>query len=60
MEKFEYKGGIYEGEAINGVPYGQGKLTFADGEVYEGKFKDGYLVEGKKTFADGDVFEGSL
>ena len=53
MEKFQYEGGIYEGEAVNGVPHGQG--AFTNGEAWEGKFEGGYLVEGKKTFADGTV-----
>ena len=53
MEKFEYEGGIYEGEAINGVPNGQGKLTYSNGTTYEGAFKNG-VPNGLGTFTDGD------
>lgn len=52
MEKFEFEGGLYEGEAINGVPNGQGKLTYKDGTVYEGAFANG-KPHGQGSFTDG-------
>ena len=38
---------------------GHGKMTFPDGSVFEGEFKDGKANgHGKMTFPDGGVFEG--
>jgi len=53
-------GAVYEGElSIRGVAAGRGKLTFANGDVYEGEFKggrmDGY---GQMVYIDGDTYEG--
>ena len=39
-------GGMYEGEVINGVRQGSGKLTLLDGSVLEGFFNDGTISEG--------------
>ena len=40
---------------------GNGKHTYASGEVYEGEFKDGKRNgNGKHTYADGAVYEGEF
>lgn len=36
-----YEGGTYVGDLRNGVPHGQGAMTYASGAKYEGQFKDG-------------------
>lgn len=41
MAKFEFRNGIYEGEAINNIPNGKGKATFENGTYYEGDFVNG-------------------
>ena len=45
MQKFEYRNGIYEGEAINNVPNGNGKVTWKDDFYYEGGFLNGSFQE---------------
>ena len=52
--------GVYEGERNEaGEREGRGKYTFADGDVYEGEYKNGKKEgRGKFTFASGDVYEG--
>ena len=47
MQSFDYLGGSYEGQTQNGVPHGQGTLTW-EGCTYEGSFADGYPA-GKGT-----------
>ena len=45
----------------NGQPQGHGKMTYDDGTVYEGDFKDGLANgRGKCEFADGNVYEGEF
>ena len=68
MKKYEEKIRIsYVGEVKDGKPNGKGKMTYADGEVYEGEWKDVYEGEwkdgeedgkGKMTLANGNVHEG--
>lgn len=42
-------------------PHGIGKLTFGNGEVYEGNFVHGRMTgEGKRTFVDGSSVEGNF
>jgi len=40
---------IYEGEWKNGLPHGEGKLYVSRGEVIEGVWEKGELVEEKKA-----------
>ena len=49
--------GVYEGERNEaGRMEGRGKYTFADGNVYEGEWKNDKMEgRGKFTFADGRV-----
>jgi hypothetical protein len=50
---------VYEGNWRRGKFHGQGKLTYADGEVYEGAWKAGMRHgQGKCTYASGSVYEG--
>ncbi len=53
-ESYVVGGTSYEGEWVNGVYYGQGKLTFANGSQIIGHFKNGSLYgEGITICADG-------
>lgn len=46
----------YEGQFKDGLPHGNGKYTFANGEVYEGKWKEGKKQgEGKLLYKKNGV-----
>lgn len=49
----------YEGELEEGQPQGEGKATFANGDIYEGDWELGSL-SGKGTYnwTDGDIYVG--
>merc|ERR1712241_1038276 len=48
---------VYEGESAEDMMHGQGKFTFASGNVYEGQYADGKKHgQGRFTFASGKVF----
>ena len=51
--------GKYLGEIRNGVPEGQGTLTFPDGQKYEGEFHEGQPHgQGTETLPDGEQYVG--
>ena len=51
--------GIYEGEFTNNILNGQGKITYANGDIYKGEFKNHKLNgQGKITYANGNIHEG--
>ena len=64
-----YDNGVYEGE-LAPAPHGVGKMTYADGSVSTGIWKNGQIVyegellngkphgRGKKVYSNGDVYEG--
>lgn len=62
MEKITFEDGVYEGEAINEVPHGNGVFVYNSGaiKIEEGVFEDGLLVKGKRILTTGGVFEGSF
>ena len=39
---------VYEGDVVNGIPHGKGKVTLADGRTKEGIWKNGKFLEGLK------------
>ena len=50
---------MYEGQWRAGEKHGQGKFSFATGDVYEGEYaKDKKHGKGTYTYAGGDVYEG--
>lgn len=51
-------GDHYKGETINGKRIGKGKLTCADGKVYEGIWVDDDLRHGKLTYKKTGHYEG--
>ena len=56
--KYTYKEDkkIYEGEYLNGVKEGKGKLYYPDGKIYEGNFKEG-LPDGSGFYTkNGDKY----
>ena len=50
MAKFEFRTGIYEGEAIDNIPNGKGKVTFKAGGYYEGDFVNGQFHGNGKCY----------
>lgn len=54
-------GDFYEGRLCDYIgPCGQGKMTYSDGSIYVGNFRDGSRNgKGKITFADGEIYEGN-
>jgi len=51
----------YSGEWLNAKPDGIGKAVYADGRIYEGRFKKGLKCDTTATFTDrkGSVFTGT-
>ena len=50
---------VYVGELRNGVPHGEGTLTFPDGGKYVGEFKEGKIHgQGTYTYPDGEKYVG--
>jgi hypothetical protein len=54
------EGDVYEGHMVNDLKEGTGKLMYADGRVFQGKFDDDEAVEGTIKFPDGARYEGQL
>lgn len=51
--------GSYSGKTSGQVPNGKGKMTYLNGDVYDGQWKDGMRHgKGKLTTASGRVYEG--
>ena len=51
----------YVGNVKHGLLHGEGKLTFASGNVFEGNFKDDKMHgEMKLTYANGNVYKGEF
>jgi hypothetical protein len=57
-EKLTFYNGVYEGQTMGSIPYGEGKMIYFDGRVYEGLFINSEHVFGKRTYPDGKVVEG--
>jgi len=51
----------YTGEVRQGLFHGKGKITWSNGEIYEGDWVYGKRTgKGKYTFANGNVYEGDF
>jgi hypothetical protein len=59
--QIKYPNGKYERQIKDGIRDGYGKMTYKNGDIFEGKWdmniKDG---KGKMTYTNGDVYEGEL
>lgn len=61
QSEFQYNGGVYRGDAVEGVPNGDGTCIWADGRKYVGKWKNGRLHgKGAKHYPDGTVQKGTF
>mgnify|MGYP000353734862 CR=1 FL=1 len=45
----------YTGEALDGLPHGKGTMTYPDGQVYVGEFKDNGPWTGTEYDKDGNI-----
>ena len=55
----EWLGGTYTGEVSDGVPHGQGTVTFPDGSMYFGEYRKGkHHGQGTLTSSDGSKYVG--
>ena len=63
-DQADYSDGTIEGETKNGKLEGQGKITYPDGTIVEGEFKDDLLNGNGRIFVSrengGDVIEGEF
>ena len=51
----------YEGEWVDGIMHGEGKLSMRDGSVYEGRFDRGAMNGwGTRSWADGSTYSGQF
>lgn len=51
----------YEGNCINGIPYGKGTAVYSSGITYVGDFADGYRTgNGFIRFPNGDIYRGQF
>jgi hypothetical protein len=53
-------GSVYTGQCLKDKPHGKGKLTYANGNVFDGMFELGDPRDGSLTFANGDKYVGQL
>ncbi len=53
-------GSIYEGEFVNGLPSGNGKLTTPEGKIITGTFYVGNVSYGKIIYKDGNEYTGNF
>jgi len=53
-------GNKYVGSFNNYLPNGTGKFLFASGNVADGNFVNGVLINGKLTYTTGEVFTGTF
>jgi 1-phosphatidylinositol-4-phosphate 5-kinase len=52
--------GVYDGLWKEGIPEGNGKITWRNGSMYEGNWKKGKINgKGIMMWANGDIFDGS-
>lgn len=61
--KLKYvNGNVYEGQLLNGKRSGNGTMTFSDGDIYVGMWKNDQMndFEGQYTFSNGNDYKGSF
>ena len=58
--KKKYATGVYEGELLCGVPFGQGRFIWNSGAIFEGEWVQGQYVYGRYIYPDGTIYEGAF
>ena len=51
---------VYEGDVVNDLKEGEGKLTYSDGRVLTGTFQKDECIKGLLQFPDGSRYDGEL
>jgi hypothetical protein len=54
------EGDVYEGQVVNDLKQGDGRMTYADGRIFLGTFQENEAVDGTIIFPDGAKYVGSL
>jgi len=55
------QGGIFDGETVNGVAHGQGRVAWESGDFYDGEFSNGMIHgQGRLAYADGSYHKGEF
>jgi hypothetical protein len=58
-EVFENGEAVYEGDFVNGLWNGFGRIDWRDGSIFEGEFREGEITgNGKMIYQNGDIYEG--
>ena len=61
MPSITYSKGQYTGGITNGLPHGQGQMTYNNGQVYKGDFQKGYATGyGFLTYPNGVIYKGEV
>lgn len=61
LVSIQYAGGVYTGEAKNGVPHGIGRMVSGNGETYFGEWQNGQRTgHGRYIWTDGTVYFGDF
>jgi hypothetical protein len=50
----------YEGAFRGGMMHGKGKMKWANGDVFDGEFKQGKRTWGKMRYANGSIYQGEF
>jgi len=53
-------GNVYSGELKNDEMDGRGMFQYKNGDVYYGKWKNGWRTHGKMRFISGDIYSGEI
>ena len=51
---------IYTGENRRGEPHGDGEMIYRTGDIFNGRFVNGFPTEGVLTYRNGEVYEGII
>ncbi len=61
FQKTYENGDMYEGELVNDLKIGKGKIKFKDGTIYEGEFQNDMINGiGKMVYTDGNIYIGEF
>lgn len=53
----KYNGGYFVGQIKEGVPDGEGVITYPNGTIISGVWEDGQVIKGNATYPSGNTFD---